>query len=284
MAINNGMNINTSTPLDLPRGGTSASLSASNGGIVYSTASAMAILAGTATASQILLSGASAAPAFSTATYLPTLVANELVYASATNTMAQLATANNGVLVTSGSGVPSIATTLPSAVQGNITAVGTIASGTWQGSVVAGQYGGTGVANTGLTIDLSSGAAGLVLTSDSSGNGTWAAGPVSFAWVDQTSTPLTAAVNRGYIIDNGASQVVITLPAAPALGSVVEVAGFSAGGWQILPGAGDSIQIGAVNGAVSVTSANQYDTLRLVYSGSALWIMMSGVSNGYTIL
>lgn len=35
-----------------------------------------------------------------------------------------------------------------------ITTVGTIGSGTWQGSVVAGQYGGTGVNNSGKTITL----------------------------------------------------------------------------------------------------------------------------------
>lgn len=55
--------------LSLARGGSNASLTASNGGIVYSTASAMAILAGTATAGQMLRSGASGAPSWSTATY-----------------------------------------------------------------------------------------------------------------------------------------------------------------------------------------------------------------------
>ena len=38
--------------------------------------------------------------------------------------------------------------------QTSITTLGTIGTGTWQGSVVAGQYGGTGVANTGKTITL----------------------------------------------------------------------------------------------------------------------------------
>jgi len=38
--------------------------------------------------------------------------------------------------------------------QSSITTLGTIATGTWQGDVVAGQYGGTGVANTGKTITL----------------------------------------------------------------------------------------------------------------------------------
>lgn len=48
----------------LNHGGTNATLTASNGGIVYSTAAAMAILAGTATSGQCLLSGASAAPSW----------------------------------------------------------------------------------------------------------------------------------------------------------------------------------------------------------------------------
>jgi len=38
--------------------------------------------------------------------------------------------------------------------QSSITTLGTIGTGTWQGSVIAGQYGGTGVANTGKTITL----------------------------------------------------------------------------------------------------------------------------------
>jgi hypothetical protein len=47
------------------------------------------------------------------------------------------------------------ATTLGSGVvNSSLTSVGTIATGTWNGSVVAGQYGGTGVANTGKTITL----------------------------------------------------------------------------------------------------------------------------------
>ena len=57
------------TPVALTSGGTNASLTASNGGILYSTATAGAILAGTSTAGQMLRSGASTAPTWSTATY-----------------------------------------------------------------------------------------------------------------------------------------------------------------------------------------------------------------------
>jgi hypothetical protein len=68
--------------LGLTRGGTAASLTASNGGIVYSTGSALSILAGTATAGQILRSGASTTPSWSTATYPATAGASGNVLTS----------------------------------------------------------------------------------------------------------------------------------------------------------------------------------------------------------
>lgn len=73
--------------------------------------------------------------------------ANQLAYYSSIGTVVVgLTSANNGVLVTSSGGVPSIGTTLPAAVQGNITALGTIATGVWNGTVVTPTYGGTGLA------------------------------------------------------------------------------------------------------------------------------------------
>lgn len=111
-----GGSISGITDLALADGGTNASLTASNGGIVYSTATAMAILSGTATARQMLQSGAAGAPAWSTATYPATTTANRILYSSATNTVDEIATGNSGVLVTNGSGVPSIGTDIPTAV------------------------------------------------------------------------------------------------------------------------------------------------------------------------
>lgn len=98
--------------LSLARGGSNKSLTASNGGIVYSDADSMEILAGTATALQMLQSGSSSAPAWSTTTWPATSTVNQLLYSSATNTIAGLATANNGILVTSAGGVPSIGNTV----------------------------------------------------------------------------------------------------------------------------------------------------------------------------
>jgi hypothetical protein len=76
--------------LPLANGGTNANLTASNGGIFYSSSSAGAILAGTATANQVLLSGASTTPAWSTATYPATVATGDLLYASTTNTLSKL--------------------------------------------------------------------------------------------------------------------------------------------------------------------------------------------------
>lgn len=102
--------------IDLAHGGTNANLTASNGGIVYSTASALAVLAGTATANQMLLSGSSAAPVWSTVTHPATTTVNQLLYSSATNVISGLATANSAVLLTNGSGVPTWQTLTSSVV------------------------------------------------------------------------------------------------------------------------------------------------------------------------
>lgn len=83
--------------LSLARGGTNANLTASNGGIVYSDASAMAILSGTATAGQIIRSGSSAAPSWSTSTYPATSSAGTILASGTANTITATATPTLGV-------------------------------------------------------------------------------------------------------------------------------------------------------------------------------------------
>lgn len=79
------------TPLALNFGGTNNSLTASAGGIVWSDASKLNILAGTATANQMLQSGASATPAWSTNTWPATNAQGDLLYGSAANVLSTLA-------------------------------------------------------------------------------------------------------------------------------------------------------------------------------------------------
>ena len=107
---------------------------ANNGILVTSSGGVPSVLAGPGTTGQILQSNSAAAPSFSTASYPSTTTINQILYSSAANTVTGLTTANNGVLITSSGGVPSISSTLPAAVIANIpgrlTSFQTLTSGT----------------------------------------------------------------------------------------------------------------------------------------------------------
>lgn len=83
--------------LSLTRGGSNASLTASNGGIIYSTASAMAVLSGTATAGQHLQSGSNAAPSWTTTTFPSTSAAGTVLASLTANTVTASATPTLGI-------------------------------------------------------------------------------------------------------------------------------------------------------------------------------------------
>jgi len=83
-------------------------------------------------------------PVASGGTALTSTTANQILYSSSNSVIAGLPTANNGTLITSAGGVPSISSTLPAAVQGNITTVGTVTTGVWNGTAVDATHGGTG--------------------------------------------------------------------------------------------------------------------------------------------
>ncbi len=221
--------------------GWSGQLSVSRGGTGLGSTTAFGLIAGGTTstgnfqnvgtgASGTILqgSGTGALPSFSTATYPATTTINQILFSSANNTISGLATTNNGTLITSADGIPSISNALPNAVQDNITRTGTITSGIWNGSVISGQFGGTGVANTGRTITLG----GNISTANSfttSGNfavtqtytgttnvtfptsGTLATIIKSSRTVT-SSTTLTASDNGGIVYCNSSSIIEITLP------------------------------------------------------------------------
>lgn len=248
-------------PLSL--GGTNANLTASNGGIFYSTATAGAILSGTATASQVLLSGSSTTPSWSTATYPSSTTANQLLYSSAANTIAGLATANSAVLVTTSAGVPGFSGTMTN------------------GQLIIGSTGATPTAATitaGTGVSISNGAASITISATGTSS-----------WVDQSSGSVTMTSNTGYLINNGASLVTLTLPASSAIGDFLEINGFSAGGWTIAQAASQLIHIGnqvtttGVGG--SLASTNQYDCVRLrCLVANTTWTVVAQQSAGLTFV
>ncbi len=266
--------------LSLTRGGTNASLTASNGGIVYSGAAGMAILSGTATAGQMLRSGSNAAPTWSTttfpstggtagtiltsdgtnwvnttATYPSTTVVSQLLYSSATNTIAGLATANSAVLVTNSAGVPVFSSTMTN------------------GQIIIGSTGATPVAATitaGTGISISNGSGTITISSPDSG----------IAWTNVTGTTQALAVNNGYVANN-AGLVTLTLPATAAIGDVIQIRGNGAGGWLIAQNASQIIHFGSsptTTGATgSLASTNRYDCVDLTCTVANLEFVCSGV-------
>jgi hypothetical protein len=230
--------------IPLAYGGTNANLTASNGGIFYSTATAGAILAGTATANQMLQSGSSTTPAWSTSTWPATTTINQLLYSSSNNVVAGLASAANGVLITSAGSAPSISSTLPAAVQGNITTVGTIGTGVWQGTPVALAYGGTNAnltaSNGGIfystatagAILAGTATAGQLLTSGASTTPAWttstypatnAANTLLYASSANTMAALATA-NSGTLVTSASG-----VPSLLALGAQQSLVGVASG-------------------------------------------------------
>ncbi len=126
-------------------------------------------------------------------------------YAAAGSTVSGLSTSPNGVLVTNGGSTPSISSNLPTAVQNNISSVGTITSGTWNGGLISAYYGGTGI-NSGAAAN------GTLLIGNGAGF---------------NLTNLNQAGNQGVTITNGSGSISlgtvqdIRTTAAPLFSGVV---------------------------------------------------------------
>lgn len=259
MATNNALN--APIPFSLANGGTGDSLTGSLGGIPYSTTTELAILAGTATARQMLQSGASAAPAWSTATWPDTTTINQLLYSSAANTVAGIATANSGVLTTTSTGVPGF--------------IGPLING----QVIVGSTGATPVAAT-IT-----GGAGITVT-NGAGTITIASNGIDPTWNVVSGTTQTMVINNGYIANN-AGLVTLTLPSTAAVGSEINVVGLGAGGWKIAQNASQLIRMGnavtTTGTGGSISSSSQYDSVHLVcIVANTTWTLVSGPQGNIT--
>ncbi len=93
----------------------SDTLWAAIGDLVIGTGNDTAEILTKGTEGQVLRVGASTL-GYSTATYPATITTNKILYASSTDIIGGLATGNSGVLVTGATGIPSIATDIPTAV------------------------------------------------------------------------------------------------------------------------------------------------------------------------
>ena len=109
-------------------------------------------------------------------------------------------------------------------------------------------------------------------------------GSGSAGWVDQTTTPVTMAVNTGYTADAGASLITLTLPATSAIGDFLEINGKGSGLYTIAQTVGQQIHFGnlaSTSGAGgTISSTLQFDCIRLrCITANTIWVVVSAVGN-----
>ena len=251
-----------SFPLSMANGGTNASLTAANGAIPYSTATAIALLAAGASG-QLFQSGGVGTPNWTTATYPSTTTINQLLYSSSNNVVAGLATVNSASLVTSAAGVP-----------------------TWLGSLTNGQLviGSTGAIPVAATltagpgVSIANGAGSITISGTGSGIG----------WTEVTGTTQAMVADSAYVANN-AGLVTLTLPATAAFGTAIVVLGKGAGGWTIAQNANQNIQVGSSSSTVgvggSVSSTNRYDSISMIcITANTTWSMYGAPQGNLTIV
>jgi hypothetical protein len=277
-----------SFPINLALGGTGADLTAALGAIPYSTTSEIALLAPTATTNCPLMSGASSAPFWSTASYpnvattsgsllradgmnwvqttsifSDTYALNTILYASALNTVSGLAPTGGAALGSDFSGLP---TWLPLT----------------DGQILIGSTGvipvpATLTAGTGISIGNAAGS--IVISTSGSPAG----------WTDVTGATQAMVANNGYIA-NRSSIITFTLPTTAAFGSYQSVIGKGAGLFTIAQNAGQSINIGSVTSTIgtggSISSTDQFDSLTLICTvANTTWTILGAPqSSGLSIV
>ena len=232
---------------------------ANNGTLVTSATGVPSILAGPGTTGQILQANSAAAPSWSTASYPSTTTINQLLYSSAANTVAGLATANSAVLVTTSAGVPVMSSTMTN------------------GQVIIGSTGATPTAAT-----LSAGA-GIAIT-NAGGSITIANTGAGFTWTDVTGATQTLAAQNGYVTDR-AGGVTYTLPASGVLGDEIVVVGKS-GIATLAQNANQQILISSSSSTVGVGGSLVADiagcciTLTCITAGaSTVWRASTSMGN-----
>ncbi|MES2875442.1 MAG: hypothetical protein V4708_17090 [Bacteroidota bacterium] len=236
----------TGTTIALANGGTSAALVASNGGIFYSTAGAGAILAGTATANKVLMSGSTAAPTWSTPTFPnASATTGKIIISDGTNWIASTPTypaaagTSGNVLTSDGTNWTSAA-----AAGGGITTVGDVTTG----SVAF-----NGTIGTTLTSTLAG--FSLLAANNSGGVG----GPVSLTG---GATSNAGSIGGTVIVRGGAGNTTGAGGLASVIGGTAGASG--AGGGVTIQGAAGAAGVG---GVITINGGN---TAGVSSAGSAI--------------
>jgi hypothetical protein len=103
-------------------------------------------------------------------------------------------------------------------------------------------------------------------------------------WINVTSSPQNLVANLNYLSNNGASLITYTLPLTAAFGTVIQISGFSSGGWTLAQNAGQSINFGSLTTTTgaggSLSSSNKNDYVRLLcVTANTTWNVISSIGN-----
>lgn len=195
---------------------------------------------------------------YTTSTFADTYAVSTILYASSSNTVSGLATANRAVLTTGATGVPAL-TSL--ATDGQVI-IGSTAGAPAAATLTPGT--GISIANAGNSITISA-----------TGGG--------FAVATISGTTQSAAVNTMYIALN-AGQTTVTLPAVYSVGDSIILVGSTAntGGWIITASAGDTVRVlnSTTSAGGTVTSTAQAgESIEIVCDvANTSWVVKSFVS------
>ena len=142
------------------------------------------------------------------------------------------------ITVTAAAGTLTGTTLNSTVVSSSLTSVGTIATGTWNGGIIAGQYGGTGVANTGKTITVS-------------GNTTIGSSTNTVAFTTSANTSLALPAS-GTVISTVTNMAVNPITGTPSSSTFLR----GDGAWATLSTTTTLTNIGAATATASLTNSN----------------------------
>lgn len=147
------------------------------------------------------------------------------------------------------------------------------------GQLIIGTTGGTPTAAT-----LTAGAG--ISIGNAGGAITISATDIAASWTVVTASSASMAINSGYI-SNNAGLCTLTMPAVAAVGSIVQVQGLGAGGWQIAQNALQVINLGSATTTIGITgylaSTNQYDSITLLcVVANTTWTVLGGPQGNIT--
>lgn len=126
----------------------------------------------------------------------------------------------------------------------------------------------------GTNVSITNGAGSITINATGAG---------ALTWNVQSTGTVTAAANNGYLITD-ASLVTVTLPTTIAQLSIIQIAGYGAGGWTIAQNSGQEIFFGDVHTTSgtggSLSSSNQYDQVTLMCTvANTTFVVLSALGN-----